>query len=75
MCGGGRSSPSLPPAPDPKAERLQAETEATTAANLKAAEARRARRSQTLLATGAAGITNNATTSSVLAQGKDKLGG
>lgn len=73
MCGGG---PSLPPAPDPKAERVQAEVDATVAANAKAAEATRAKRNQTLLATGAAGITNNnATTSSVLAMGKDKLGG
>lgn len=71
MCGG---SPSLPPAPDPKAERLQAETDATVAANAKAADATRARRNQSLLASGAAGVTNNATTSTVLAQGKDKLG-
>ncbi len=72
MCGGG---PSLPPAADPKAERIQAETDATVAANAKAAQARRAQRNQSLLSTGAAGVTNTATTSSVLAQGKDKLGG
>lgn len=72
MCGGG---PSLPPAPDPKAERLQATNDATVAANAKAAEAARAKRNQSLLASGAAGTTNNATTSTVLAQGKDKLGG
>lgn len=73
MCGGG---PSLPPAPDPKAERVKAETDATVAANAKAADAARAKRNQSLLASGASGVTNNnATTSSVLAQGKDKLGG
>jgi hypothetical protein len=73
MCGGG--SKSLPPATDPKAERLQAEADATVAANAKTAEARRAKRNQTLLASGASGVSNNnAQTSSVLAQGKDLLG-
>lgn len=72
MCGGG---PSLPPAADPAAERLKAESDATAAANAKAADARRAKREQSLLASGAAGLNNTATTSSVLAQGKDKLGG
>lgn len=72
MCGGG---PSLPPAPDPAVERQQAETDATVAANAKTAAATRARRNQSLLASGAAGVSNTATTSSVLAQGKDKLGG
>ncbi|MEC5164054.1 hypothetical protein ACFDR9_005177 [Janthinobacterium sp. CG_23.3] len=72
MCGGGSK---LPPAPDPKVEREKVEIDATTAANAKAADARRSKRSQSLLASGAAGVANNATTSSVLAQGKDKLGG
>lgn len=70
MCGGG---PKLPPATDPKAEREQADIEATQAANAKAAGTRRLRRQQSLLAGGATSP-GNATTSSVLAIGKDKLG-
>ncbi|HWK72191.1 MAG TPA: hypothetical protein VNS29_15260 [Burkholderiaceae bacterium] len=71
MCGG----PSLPPATDPRAERERAEAEATAAANAKAAEARRAKRNQSLLAAGAQGSTAAANASTVLAMGKDKLGG
>lgn len=63
------------PAPDPAIERQRVEAEAATAANAKSAEARRAKRNQSLLASGAAGVTNTAPTSSVLAMGKDKLGG
>jgi hypothetical protein len=70
MCGGS----GLPPATDPKAERDAAAAEATAAANAKAADARRNRQKQSLLAAGAQGNTSAATTSSVLAQGKDKLG-
>lgn len=72
MCG---SSPDLPPERDPKAEREQASAEATVAANAKSAIARRSKRNQSLLATGAQGAAGPATTSSVLALGKDKLGG
>ena len=72
MCGGG---PDLPPEKDPKVEREKAEAEATAAANAKTAANRRARRNQTLLAVGAQGAPGAASTSSVLAQGKDKLGG
>lgn len=72
MCG---SSPDLPPEKDPKVEREQAEADATAAANAKSAANRRAKRNQTLLAAGAQGATGTATTSTVLAQGKDKLGG
>lgn len=71
MCGGG---PDLPPATDPKAERQQAEVDATTAANAKASDARRNRKKQSLLSTGAQGATGIAATSTVLAQGKAKLG-
>jgi len=71
MCGG---APSLPPAPDPKAEREQAAADATQAANARAAANRLAKRNQSLLATGAQGSTAPASTSSVLAYGKDKLG-
>jgi hypothetical protein len=72
MCGGG---PDLPPEKDPKVERQKAATDATIAANAKTAAARQSRRSQSLLASGAQGATGAVMTSSVLAQGKDKLGG
>ena len=72
MCGGG---PDLPPAVDPKVERDNAAAEATQAANAKAADARRSRQRQSLLSSGAQGATGGASTSSVLAQGKAKLGG
>lgn len=71
MCGGG---PSLPSETDPKEERLKAEADAARSANEKAAYERRARQYQTLLATGAQGNKQAASTSSVLAYGKDKLG-
>lgn len=71
MCGGG---PSLPPQTDPKEERLKNEAEATTNANAKVAADRRKRQQQSLLATGAAGATGTPATSTVLAQGKQKLG-
>lgn len=72
MCGSG---PDLPPERDPKAERMQAETDATVAANAKTAANRRSMRNQSLLAAGAQGAPGAAVTSSVLAQGKTKLGG
>ena len=72
MCGG---APSLPPAVDPKAEREAAAADAARAANSKAQANRLAKRNQTLLATGAMGNSAPASTSSVLAYGKDKLGG
>jgi hypothetical protein len=73
MCGGG---PDLPPEKDPKVEREKVATEATVAANAKAAAGRRAKRSQSLLSTGGMqGAINTAATSSVLAQGKTTLGG
>lgn len=72
MCGG---TPDLPPEKDPKVEREKAEADATVAANAKAAANRRAKRNQTLLASGAQGAPGAATTSSVLAMGKDRLGG
>jgi ubiquitin len=71
MCGGG---PNLPPQTDPKVERQAAEAEATRAANGKAAEARRSMRQQSLLASGAGGAVGTPVTSTVLAQGKPKLG-
>lgn len=71
MCGGG---PDLPPEKDPKVEREKVATDATIAANAKTAAARRASRSQSLLASGMQGSINQAVTSSVLALGKDKLG-
>ena len=70
MCGGG---PDLPPATDPKVERENAAAEATQAANAKAADARRNKQRQSLLSAGAQGATGGAT-STVLAQGKAKLG-
>lgn len=72
MCG---SQPDLPPEKDPKAEREKAAADATTSANAKSAAMRTARRNQSLLASGAQGSTTPVATSSVLAQGKDKLGG
>jgi len=72
MCGG---APDLPPEKDPKVEREKVATEATIAANAKAAMGRRAKRSQSLLSSGAMGAPGAVATSSVLAQGKDKLGG
>lgn len=72
MCGG---APSLPPAPDPKAEREAAANDAARAANSKAIANRMAKRNQSLLASGAQGSTSPVSTSSVLAIGKDKLGG
>jgi hypothetical protein len=72
MCG---SSPDLPPQADPKAERQQAEADAQAAANAKSAANRRSKRSQSLLAAGAQGAPGAVATSSVLALGKDKLGG
>lgn len=72
MCGG---APSLPPAVDPKAEREAAAADATRAANSKAQANRLAKRNQSLLASGAMGSTAPVATSSVLAIGKDKLGG
>lgn len=71
MCGGG---PSLPPAVDPKAQREQAAADATSATNSKTAAKRLAMRNQSLLATGIQGATGPVSSSSVLAQGKDKLG-
>jgi len=71
MCSGG---PDLPPKTDPKAERLQAEADATAKANAASAADRRKRQQQSLLATGAAGATGSPATSSVLATGKTKLG-
>jgi len=71
MCGGG---PSLPPAVDPKAQREQAAAEATASTNAKTSAMRMARRNQSLLASGYQGATGPVTTSTVLAQGKDKLG-
>lgn len=73
MCGGG---PDLPPAPDPKAERVQAEADATTSANQKTAAARKLKQQQSLLASGASMSGNGGPmqTGSVLAMGKDKLG-
>lgn len=72
MCGGG---PELPPEKDPKAEREKAAADATMAANVKSAANRKAMRSQSLLASGMQGAPGGAVTSSVLAQGKEKLGG
>lgn len=72
MCGG---SPDLPPEKDPKVEREKAETDATIAANARTAASRRARRGQSLLASGAQGASGPVMTSSVLAQGKATLGG
>lgn len=72
MCG---SAPSLPPAPDPKAEREAAANDAAAAANAKALHNRLAKRNQSLLASGAQGSTGPVSTSSVLAIGKDRLGG
>lgn len=72
MCG---SSPKLPPEKDPKAEREKAAADATVAANAKTASARRSKRNQSLLASGAQGATGPVMTSSVLAQGKSTLGG
>lgn len=71
MCG---SKPKLPPPVDQKAEREKAAAEATTSANAKAAENRRAKRAQSLLATGAMGSAGPVQSSSILAQGQDKLG-
>lgn len=72
MCGG---APSLPPAADPTAERQKAEADAAASANAKTAMVRTARRNQSLLATGYQGATAPVASSSVLAIGKDKLGG
>ena len=73
MCG---SQPDLPPEKDPKAEREKVAAEATAAANAQAAENRKSKRQQSLLSTGGAqGYTNPAAQSSVLAQGKTKMGG
>jgi hypothetical protein len=72
MCGGG---PDLPPEKDPKVEREKVATEATVSANARAALGRRAKRSQSLLSTASPAARGPVATSSVLAQGKDKLGG
>lgn len=71
MCG---SKPNLPPAVDPKAERERIAAEAATSANGKAAMDRKAKRSQSLLASGATGSTQPVMSSSILAQGKTTLG-
>lgn len=72
MCG---SKPKLPPQVDPRVERERLAAEATQSANAKAAEDRRAKRSQSLLAYGSQpGSATGGQTSSVLALGKDKLG-
>lgn len=70
--GGGSRIEQAPP--DPKAEREKAQGEAAAAANAKSAEARRARKRQSLLASGGGSDTGAPATSTVIAQGKPKLG-
>ena len=70
MCG----SPKLPPAVDPKEERLKAAGEATQSANAKIVRDRKLRSQQSLLASGVGGNASTAATNSVMAQGKEKLG-
>lgn len=70
MCGG--SGPKITKT-DPEAERLKAEAAATKDANEKAAASARARKKQSLLASGASEGAP-VETSSVLAYGKEKLG-
>lgn len=69
---GKLKKPKLPPAADPQAERLKAEAEATAAANAQLASIKKARRQQSLLASGAP--TGTPATTSVMAYGKDTLG-
>jgi hypothetical protein len=72
MFGGG---PDLPPAPDPKVERETAQADATTKTNQSMAAAKKLRQQQSLLASGGSMAGNDQLqTSSVLAQGKAKLG-
>jgi hypothetical protein len=76
MCGGGLfgGGPDLPPASDPKAERDAAQADATTKANQSTAAAKKLRQQQSLLASGGIAQGDQLQTSSVLAQGKAKLG-
>lgn len=81
MCGGGggyskaQSDADKEKArQDAEAERLAADNEAQNTANQETAAARRRKRANSLLATGAQGVTDSATTTSVLATGKNTLG-
>lgn len=84
MCGGGGLLGALfgggdTPTPqvvqqDPKGDQAKAEAEAASKANSERAARKRTTQSSSLLATGAQGVTGDASTSSVLAYGKDKLG-
>lgn len=68
-------NPDDPPPPvDPAAAAQQAQDEATIAANKRLSGRRRSLRGQSLLATGAQGVTSSAPLSSLLAQGKASLG-
>lgn len=71
MCGGGRPDPVRR---DPVKEQLEAERKATESANAEAAKRSSARRRSSLLATAGkkAGLLPG---DSVLAQGKERLGG
>jgi len=66
--------PEIPAGEDPAAAAQRAADEATAMANQKQASRRRSIRSQSLLATGAQGVTSAAPTASLLAQGKATLG-
>lgn len=74
--GGGPDVPDTPPVvqSDPKADQAKIEAEATSKANAESATRRKNQRANSLLSTGAGGVTDTAQTSSVLAYGKDKLG-
>jgi len=79
MCGGGgggNTSANLGQArKEAGARRLAADQKAQGEANASTAARRTRQRSNSLLATGARGVTSNASTSSVLAMGKTTLGG
>lgn len=70
-------TPDMPEAPqqeDPSVAAQRAQDDAQGIANKRMTSRRRAIRSQSLLATGAQGLTSQAPTASLLAQGKASLG-
>ena len=75
MCLPSPSAPAMPPAPDPKAERMATEAQAASDANAEIAATRKRRQAQSVMATGAAGVDVSAPTTSTLAYGKQTLGG
>jgi len=78
MCGNPfKSKPKTPKVVqvDPAADQAKLEAQAASKANAEAVARKKNLRQNSLLATGAQGVEGEATTSSVMARGKQELGG